>query len=226
MRFGKIMLLLIPLVLLLAGCLPQPTLRSEEFLDDVSLVTSDPCGAPCWNGITPGETSWLEALAILQNDAALDGVEIETEEDFVWAHWKGVDSSLECCRMIADSEEENVSFLFLTVSPNMIVDSVLSEYGDPDYVTTFEFTDTESVVQLVYPDLPMVISALVDGTEGSLLANSDVVATLYMAPDVMTEIIESNELKAWEGYQSYGAYAEAEPVITPAVTPEGEESAE
>ncbi len=219
MHSKKQMFLLLPLLLLLtAACLPQPTLRSELFLDDRSLITGEPCGAPCWNGITPGETLWPDALDVIENDETFSGLDTNSEGGFVQAAWQKAGSGQFCCRIIADDENSPVSFLFLALSPDIIVDEVLDVYGEPQYVTTFRFTDEEAVIQLVYPDIPMAVSVLVGTPDASLLANSEVVAVLYMSPEEMSLILDTSELQAWEGYQPYLTYEESTPVVTPRVT--------
>ncbi|MCY4146271.1 MAG: thioredoxin domain-containing protein, partial [Chloroflexi bacterium] len=42
---------------------PEATLLNQSFLMDDSLLTGEPCAAPCWQRITPGETS----LAVYQS---------------------------------------------------------------------------------------------------------------------------------------------------------------
>lgn len=210
--------LLIPLVLLVAGCLPQPTLRSELFLDDLSLVSGEPCGAPCWNGITAGETTWQEAIDLIENDEAFTGLDSNAEQGILQAVWQRVDTDQYCCRFLAEAEDGPLTYLFLALAPGMIVDQVLEAHGEPAYVTTFDFTDAESVVQMIYPDVPMVVSVLVGDSTGAVLANSEVVAVLYMAPDEMDLVLDTTELQGWNGYQSYQAYKNATPVVTPIYT--------
>ncbi len=208
----------VALLVLLAGCLPQPSLRSELFLDDRSLVSGEPCGAPCWNGITPGETTWSEAVELVQNNAAFSDFESESAEGLMQAIWRKAGTEQYCCRLLAEEETGEVTYVFLAVSPGMIVDEVLRQHGEPTYITTFDFTDAESVVQLIYPEVPMVVSVVVGDSTASLLANSEVVAVLYMSPDEMRIILETTELQGWNGYQTYSAYQNAPPVITPMYT--------
>jgi hypothetical protein len=219
-RSVRILVMMVPLVLLVAACMPEPTLRSDLFLDDDSLLTGEPCAAPCWNGITPGETTWEDANSIVSADEGFEGIETNAEGGMQQAVWQKAGSGQYCCRLIADDTDgATISYIFLALSsPRIIVDNVLDTYGDPAYVTTFPFTSTESVVQLIYPDVPMVVSALVGDSESSLLANSDVVAVLYMDQAEMDLILQTTELKAWAGYQSYGAYDQGTPVVTPAIT--------
>ncbi len=215
----KLFWMLVPLaVILVSGCMPEATLRSELFLDDRSLTSGEPCAAPCWNGITPGETLWSEAIAVVQNDAAFTGFETDNAEGLLQAVWQKAGSNQFCCRLLAEAEDGPVNYVFLALSPGTILDDVLKVHGEPDYVTTFDFTNSESVVQLVYPAVPMVVSVVVGDANASLLANSDVVAVLYMNPSEMQLILETSELQGWAGYQAYKAYQGATPVITPMYT--------
>jgi hypothetical protein len=219
MHSRKYLLALLPLALLLTACLPQPTLFSDLFLEDNSLVTGDVCAAPCWHDIVPGQTTWNEAVAIIEGDASFAGLDTNTEEaDVVQAVWQKKDSKQFCCRILGDAQDQPVSYIFLALAPGIIVDDVINRYGDPDYVTTFEFTDTEFVVQLVYTEVPMVVSALVRSDGPSLLANSPIVAVLYMDSTEMALILDTTELRAWAGYQAYDAYTTGTPVVTPRIT--------
>ncbi len=206
------------LLVLAAACLPQPTLRSELFLDDTSLITDEPCGAPCWNDITPGETSWEVAVESIRNDSRFAGLEINSEGEFVEAIWQKADSNQFCCRLVGKEAEDSIDFLFLALSPEIVVDEVLDAHGDPTYVVAQPFTDTESVVQLIYPDVPMIVWVLIGDTQSSLLANSEVVALLYMTAEQMALIIDTNTLQAWAGYQPYAVYEQATPAVTPRIT--------
>lgn len=229
MCFKKHLLLLLPLVILAAGCLPQPTLRSDLFLDDQSLISGEPCAPPCWNGIVPGETSFVDAIsALTADDARFTDPEQSTDGGILQAAWQKAGSGQYCCRVVAGENDQNspVSYIFLALSPHIIVDQVIDRYGEPEYVTAFQFTDSEAVIQLVYPEVPMAVTVLVGDPTASLVTNSDVVAVLYMAPEEMELILDTSELQAWNGYQPYAIYAEATPVLTPRITmtplPEGQ----
>lgn len=218
----KMFLLLMPVLLLLvAGCLPQPSLRSETLLHDDSLLTGEPCAAPCWENIIPGETTFTEAVEMLNAHPAVQELDTEVDEaqGLQMAIWKELDSDQPCCRLMAEGEDEPVEIIFLLLAtPGMIVDDVLAQHGEPEYVVNFDFTDDESVVQLIYTEIPMVISVLVGDSTASLLANSEVVGLFYTTPEEIQLLVDSTELKAWAGYQSYQTYNAATPAVTPSVT--------
>ena len=74
-------------------------------------------------------------------------------------------------------------------------------------------------MSLVYPDVPMVVYAFVEGAEkGELSASSEVIGALYFVQEDMDLLLKTTDLHAWEGYQSYAAYIDGEFEVTPSVT--------
>jgi hypothetical protein len=55
--------------LLLAGCGSPPPLVSDRYLNDSSLITGNPCSAPCFQDITVGKTTFADALTLIRNNA-------------------------------------------------------------------------------------------------------------------------------------------------------------
>src|SRR5688572_11755681 len=107
MNLRLILLGLVALALILAACAHAHNLRDETLLNDTSLITGEPCEAPCWNNITPGETAWRDALTILEDDANLENVQSQTQEntDLVGAIWNAKGGP-ECCQMVAEDGEK------------------------------------------------------------------------------------------------------------------------
>jgi hypothetical protein len=215
------LLYLVLFVMVATACVPQtPPLVSEEYLEDESLLTGEPCEPPCWNGITPGETTWEEALEVLESDDSVNGLDQqEAEGGTVLAAWQDGESELYCCRMLADDPESVVKYLFLQIAPNFIIDDVLDAYGEPEYVAPATLTDTDAVLQLVYAEVPMLVWVYVGEPGASVLANSQVVAVIYLTAEEMELSLVMSNLYAWDGYQPYSAYEEATPVATPRITP-------
>ncbi len=214
------------LVLLVAACAPPPPLRNDELLHDDSFVSGDPCGPPCWRGITPGETSWDEALQIVKDDPTLSEPEIQEgegeESDARLAVWNETDGQM-CCQMFT-KDGEVVESLVLLVAPAIRLNEVIERHGDPVYAIGTEVSDDQAVMNLFYMDPPMLLYAFVPGKNGALSQSSEVVGVLYLSPDSMTEVVESNNLPAWNGYQSFQSYADADFAVTaiPSATPEEE----
>ncbi len=211
------------LLLLVGACAPPPPLRDEAMLQDTSLIDNDPCAAPCWNGITPGETQWSEALVILEDDTALEDPASRNPEDEVFpdaivAEFSRDDGAT-CCQVIS-LDGETVSTVFLRLAPGVNVGQVLSNFGAPDYLALSPYSDEEALINLVYPEISTVIYAFVAGAAtGELSAESEVIGVLYITPTDMDELLTSSPLHAWEGYGTYKFYEEGEFEITPEPTP-------
>lgn len=63
-----LLLFVAPIFIVLAACAPTINLLDENNLKDTSLLSGEPCEAPCWNGIVPGETSFRDAKIIVEDD--------------------------------------------------------------------------------------------------------------------------------------------------------------
>lgn len=211
---------LFALVLLFAACAPPPPLRDDSLLQDTSLLSDDPdCAAPCWRGITPGVTPWRDALTILEDDASLENVNVQEDENspVKVAEFQQRGGSA-CCQMFTDEAGVNVKVIFLRVAPTVTLGDLINVQGDPAYVVGSQYSDDQAVMNLIYPDKATVLYAFVAGTEAALSQSSEVVGILYMTPEDMDLLIKTNSLHAWTGYDTYTAYDTGEYEVTPSVT--------
>lgn len=210
---------LLALVLLVAACSP-PELRDPNMLQDTSLISGEPCEAPCWRGITPGETSWSDALTILEDDATIENLQTQTDDNTnaALATWNQKGGA-ECCQMFSD-DGEVVSVLLLRVAPATTLGQVIEKYGEPVYVVGSKFTDDQAALNIIYPEQNMVIYVFAAGTTGALSESSEVFALLYVVPSQMELLIQTSELHTWSGYSSFEQYADTntEFEVTPAIT--------
>lgn len=212
---------LVALLLLLVACSPATVLRDDNLLRDDSLITGEPCAAPCYRGITPGETSWADALTIIEDDPEFENIQTQGPEEggtVIQVSWQqGADSPV-CCQMVTE-DSETVALIFLRTAPLHSLADLIEAHGEPDWLTGQEFPDEQAVISLVYPAVPMIVYAFVEGAEeGVLNAGSELVGTLYLAAESMELLLQTTELHRWEGYGSYRSYMEGELESTPSVT--------
>lgn len=220
MKLRFILLGLLALVLFAAACAPPPELRDPNMLQDTSLISGDPCEAPCWRGITPGETAWSDALTILEDDATIENLQTRTDDNSnaALAEWNQQGGS-PCCQMFSD-DGEIVSVLLLRVAPIMTLSEVIDRHGAPTYVVGSTFTDNQSAVNVIYPEKNMVIYVFAEGAAGTVSQTSEVFAQLYVIPSQMELLIQTSELHIWDGYGSFEMYSDANDnfEVTPAIT--------
>lgn len=222
----KLRLLLpgLAVLLLFAACSPPPPLRDLTLLPDESLITGEPCAAPCWNGITPGVTDWNDALTILEDDSSLTVGEQQSQKEAAAVDWSPRDGT-SCCQMITRNGDV-VELIFLRVRPTVTVEDMIEAHGEPTYAIASEYTEEESIINLIYPEIQTVVYAFVAGPEASLSQSSEIIGVLYVTQEDMELLINTSNLHAWEGYEPFATYAseayEVTPSITLTPTPDGE----
>jgi len=206
-------------LLFLASCAPPPNLRDETLLNDRSLITGEPCAAPCFRGITPGETTWQDAITIIEDDTDFKNLQTQTAENStsLQAAWQQGDNQV-CCQM-ASEDGETVSLVFLRTAPSMTLAELIEAHGEPAYLVGSEFTADQAIISLVYPDVPMVIYVFVAGAEsGELSDSSEIIGALYFTQTEMELLLQTTDLYAWDGYKSYQEYNSSEFDVTPSIT--------
>ena len=201
--------------------MPAPELRDNTLLTDTSLITGEPCEAPCFLGITPGETNWRDAVTILEDNNTFTNLQTQTAEDSsgrIQVAWQEGEGGSVCCQMLSE-DGETVDLLFLRTAPVMTLGEVIRAHGEPEYLSGQEFTEEQAIASLVYPEIPMVIYVFVGGMEsGALSEDSEIIGVLYSVESDMALLLQTSELQAWEGYQPLSTYMESELEVTPSVT--------
>lgn len=212
---------LIALVLLFAACAPPPELRDETLLRDDSLITGEPCEAPCWRSIIPGETLWRDAELLIKDNSDFEEYQTQTDEasGARGAIWKPAGGTL-CCQVIAE-DGETVNLILLRIAPDLTLEEVFEVQGEPAYAIGDVVSEDQAVVNLIYPDKPMILFAFVAGEAGSLSASSEIVGAFYMTQERMDLFMQTISLHEWEGYADYAAYSSSEDAdfeVTPSIT--------
>ena len=234
MNIRSILPILVLLILALFACSPvTPNLRDDSMMHDRELVANDPiCDAPCWRTITPGLTGWDEALEYLETliwslDENTSGIiaelEVEALEDSdeiaSIATFRPVRSrqvGALCCQMFTRTGEL-VDVLIVQVAPSqrlgMNVGAFIDIYGPPAYLvgSVYERDDEQALMNLIYPDIPMVVYAYVnEGAAGELRDRNEVIGFMLMTYDEMQTILASNNLHTYQGNDAFSVYSSDE----------------
>jgi hypothetical protein len=203
-----LLLFVAPILIVLAACAPTINLLDENNLKDTSLLSGEPCEAPCWNGIVPGETSFRDAKIIVEDDVRylnVDEVEPDEETNSRLFGFSDGEANI-CCQVLSEDGEVIESLLFL-LAPEMTLDAILDKYGAPTYLAGDSPAEDQAVMFLIYPDVSIVIYAFVAGaTEGELSDTSEIIGVLYLTDDGMQQLINTNSFYEWDGYQSFATY--------------------
>ncbi|MEM9951034.1 MAG: hypothetical protein AAFV93_07540 [Chloroflexota bacterium] len=189
------------LIVGISACAPAPDLRDDSFLQDTSIVSGEPCEAPCWQNLIAGETAWGLAQDVIETDDNYRVITTERDRRTgeAWVEFAFQDG-LECCRIYTDNGETLTEILLL-LAPETIVSDVVTRYGEPLYITAQEQSPEQAYIALVYPDIPMVVYAFAENvTTDEIREDSDVVGVRYLAPTTMTNLLETESLYLWDGY--------------------------
>ena len=183
---------------------PQRRLRDASRMENPSLLSGEPCRPPCWQNITPGQSTLTAAQTAL---AALESFQIadSNPSGFELVY----DGGGVCCQ-VASQDGALVSHIILQFAPHISVADVIAEYGEPTYVTGQEFSADEAMLTLFYPEDRMLLYALTAGSEGELTAESPLVSAIYTSETLMTSLIASTPLDIWKGYLKYSDYMDGQ----------------
>lgn len=200
MRFHQLLPILL-VAFFVVACTPAPDLRDESFLDDTSLISGDPCEAPCWQNLIPGETVWGVAQDTIAGNE--DYVEIDSESNRrtgeAWIEFAFRDG-LKCCR-IYTADGETLSSILLLLSPQLTVSDVVDSFGEPIYMTAQAETSDQSYIALVYPETPIVVYAFAENiTDSQITGENEVIGVVYMSAPEMENLLQTQNLYNWEGF--------------------------
>ncbi|MEJ2353032.1 MAG: hypothetical protein P8Y03_24860 [Anaerolineales bacterium] len=171
-----IYILMIILLLTLAGCIMNPptleatpTVTLNPSLMDRSLLTGEPCPAPCWYGLELGKTTKEQALERVKTLSFIDPTHIsETDYQYSWGEPQERDISvlvsLPCRQPQEDTcaKLEFVDNLLKAIYPipnySLSFGDVVAHLGPPDYFR----------LGPVYPDGPQQCLAVLIWKERSI----------------------------------------------------------
>ncbi|MFW5748773.1 MAG: DsbA family protein [Chloroflexota bacterium] len=188
--------------------LPNQVLN-EDLVEDPALVeVVEGCDVPCWRGITPGETDFDEALTVIENDEAFTNVQTAEQQGQRIAVWD-TEAGEPCCQLIS-TDGTTVSYVQLLTAPNNTIGGLIETRGEPPYVDGSPITDSQAVFNLYYPDLNTIVFVFAPGVDAELTDDSQIVGVVYLAPDLMAEIVGSTPLHEWDGYQTLATYLDSD----------------
>lgn len=184
---------------------------------DTSLITGEPCEAPCWQNLIPDETVWGVAQDFVKNNA--DYTIVQEVTPSIRVREARIDFAIQdgpqCCRILS-RDGEMLSAISLLLAPHMQLGDVIEHYGEPTYLSGEAVTNNQAIIALVFPDIPMVIYAFAESlSESELSAANTVIGVMYLAQSEMDILLQSEGFYNWEGYGLLGNIINGAFDITP-----------
>ena len=128
---------------------PFPKLNPK--LKDTWLIGTEDCRPPCWNGIIPGETTFDEALNVIQSFGFINKKgEIRMGEDESYISWYRGDGKNAYIKFF---ENKVILMHFFMLSGDL--GSVVDHFGEPDGYTVI-FDDPGIFIEVFYPNYGLV----------------------------------------------------------------------
>ena len=150
---------------LLIGCKQTndhaiPTGEAAKLVD-TSLLTGDPCEPPCWQGLTPGESTKEDVEKALPNLAFIDQQSVKWDNDpYGWNGWIYIDWRTQASKDVYD-------FTVLRINPEGVLNDIsirldysvkfrelVDRFGDPDgfYENPTGAESTDDIIRIVWLD--------------------------------------------------------------------------
>ncbi len=200
--------------LVLSACSPPPPLKSDKYLSDASLVSAKPCGPPCFQNIIIGQTTYTAAVTLLKANALFSNV--QSQDSPPQANWATAGGEA-CCQLTAD-DKGVVNALLVKLAPNVTAAQLITQYGNPTYVTGVDYSSTEVALALIFPKQGLIAWVSPGDATSTLKETDPVVVALYSDPAHFDDLLATATLQGWNGYLPYQIYRTATPVITPRIT--------
>ena len=212
MKRGLLFLGVLFAVMALAACSADINLLDDTKLSDTSLISGEPCAAPCWNGIVAGETRYRDAKLIIESDDRFKISDEPSPEDgntarsFTFAEGENP----ACCQVVS-RDGETVSSFLLQTAPIMNFGAVYDVYGEPDYLAAEQVNDEQGYMALVYSEAPLILYAFVaNPPTGAISVTSQIIGTMYLGEADMGELLNCASLYHWDGFREFTSYVERE----------------
>jgi hypothetical protein len=205
------------LTLLMIGCnnqfdghLPFTATPTSVFaFGDGGLLSGEPCGPPCFYGITPGKTTDVEVSQVLKNLGGLDKCQFltfpSTKEEEESGHWQcqggfGIEIR---------KDTQIVKSIYFRIEEPIEIQKLIEKYGNPDVIEVLEtgFVDAPSVAATVYFMKSKMVFPLpeVEGFNYPISPTTTVNRIVYRDDQSLQRELElwSDITTPWNGYGSY-----------------------
>lgn len=237
MHLGRVLAILVVLSLLAFGIWLAIHLVDWFSMPelDTSLLTDDPCAAPCWQNITPGVTTEQEARRLLKDSPFVrkDSLDYaianwKTGGDYDWFVWHGRNKKY---RNALYLREGKVELIRIHPDYTLTLGQIIDKFGPPERVYVgLGLGGNLLIAYLDYPAQGLRFTAewpVSDRTERGMVSSGvallteerEVVDVAYFVPGPLEEVLQNPYLDApaeveeylkraqeWEGFGRIPCY--------------------
>ncbi len=195
-------------LLVTAEDISEYVIVNEPLLD--SLISGEPCDAPCWNGITPGKTTYEEGKEIIEGIRQFVNVNEQhaPQQDAILLSWMSFDG-YECCQMYSETGEL-VDELFIINTSVLALGDVLEAADEPDSALALQTNEGDTIINLFYTDLNLILYVYVSRAIDELSEESDIVGASYVSAERMEALLDELQPSEWNGFEGLEGYFRAQ----------------
>jgi hypothetical protein len=184
---------------------------------DWSLVTGEPCEPPCWQGLTPGQSTGDDVEDFLETSHLVGQVVDQSEHGYVY--WQSVVGdarrnpvSTYRTNCLHVGEDDLLEHVRIYLDYDLTLEQLLQRYGTPDRMGAGPAGTPERpwiAIGLFYPQRGMMLTLELPVNDKVLRPETRVVWVYYVAPttlqDLPSALVGENPeetLQPWPGYGS------------------------
>ncbi|NIN64989.1 MAG: hypothetical protein GTO63_09870 [Anaerolineae bacterium] len=217
---AEVLVYSLALLPILAGCGESPPL-------DMSLLTGEPCEPPCWQGLTPGESTLQEVNEFMRTSRFVDPQTVDRSQLdrggqpvglIIW--WL---STVGGGRGYNSFSIEDGVLNYMTIYPDypLTLERLIERYGPPEkYVAGLRgwgFVPLDVAVTLFYPTHGFTVDLVLRADDATLQPQSKVVSVWYFRAAPLERFLElrieagyvsgtlESSLESLHDWQGYGA---------------------
>src|SRR3989304_763375 len=133
------LLVFVVLSIVFSGCVGYST--PVPLLPDDSLVTGKPCSPPCWQNVTPGQSTWKDVSQFLEVNPFVKGNYVskatatinEAFTQFWW--WINESQDSQRMNMFAIDKQGRLSAITLIPNTTITIQQIIQKYGVPALIS-------------------------------------------------------------------------------------------
>lgn len=198
---------------------------TQEALVAQGLLTGEPCGAPCWQGLVPGSSTEDDVRQFLRSGEYAVGpyaVHPGTHDDVLVMRWdrRGLGGQ----KNMFHTQDGVLSLMSMYTDSEVTLEQVVRRYGAPDkYAAGLKMSGRiHTLVSLFYREVGMILDLYLYDEVPQLKPETQVARVWYFEPATLEEAIatqqgkkgqalEDFELQWLEYWHDWGGYGTVEP---------------
>jgi len=170
------------------------------------LTNLEGCVAPCWYGITPGETEFAGLVDVIRSERQF--YEIEEHLDTVDAQaisWLSLSSGVGEPNFILADAEGVVEIVSILEANSLTLGEVIGVQGEPDYALAIRNDSAGAIVYGFFPAKSMLVLSFATLDTG-LTAEASVIGAQFFSETRMKELLTATAPADWTGFQGLESY--------------------